>query len=47
MGVTLNWSPGDHSKDPYSFNTEFMYKWIDAKDGGWDVVRIPPDPKFK
>jgi ABC-type branched-subunit amino acid transport system substrate-binding protein len=47
MGVTLTWNPGDHAKDPYSFNTEFMYKWIDAKDGGWDTIRMQPDPKFK
>lgn len=47
MGVTLTWNPGDHSKDPYSFNTEFMYKWIEHKDGGWDTQRMSPDPKFK
>jgi ABC-type branched-subunit amino acid transport system substrate-binding protein len=47
MGVTMTWSPGDHTKDPYSFNTEFMYKWIEAKDGGWDTERKSPDPKYK
>jgi ABC-type branched-subunit amino acid transport system substrate-binding protein len=47
LGVTLTWSPGDHSKEPYSFNTEFIYKWTGHKDGGWDQVRVGPDPKYK
>jgi ABC-type branched-subunit amino acid transport system substrate-binding protein len=46
MGVTLFWPPGDHNANPYSFNREFIYKWISAPDGGWDQKRIRPDPVY-
>jgi ABC-type branched-subunit amino acid transport system substrate-binding protein len=46
LGVTLYWPPGDHNANPYSFNREFIYKWISASDGGWDLKRIRPDPVF-
>jgi len=46
MGVTLYWPAQDHNANPYSFNREFIYKWIGASDGGWDLKRIRPDPVF-
>ena len=46
MGTTLHWPAGDHNANPYSFNREFIYKWISAPDGGWDQKRIRPDPVF-
>ncbi|MGH9000715.1 MAG: ABC transporter substrate-binding protein [Acidimicrobiia bacterium] len=46
MGVTLYWPEGDHNKLPYSFNREFIYKWVGHPDGGWDMKRILPDPVF-
>ncbi|MEW6475564.1 MAG: ABC transporter substrate-binding protein [Actinomycetota bacterium] len=46
MGVTLYWPPTDHNDPPYSFNREFIYKWVGADDGGWDFKRILPDPVF-
>jgi branched-chain amino acid transport system substrate-binding protein len=46
LGVTLHWPAGDHNANPYSFNREFIYKWISASDGGWDLKRIRPDPVF-
>jgi ABC-type branched-subunit amino acid transport system substrate-binding protein len=46
MGITLFWPPNDHNAAPYSFNREFVYKWVGASDGGWDVKRIRPDPVF-
>ncbi|MEW6471987.1 MAG: ABC transporter substrate-binding protein [Actinomycetota bacterium] len=46
QGVTLFWPPGNHNANPYSFNREFIYKWVDAPDGGWDLKRILPDPVF-
>ena len=46
MGVTLHWPPGDHNANPYSYNREFIYKWVSASDGGWDVKRIRPDPVY-
>ncbi|MDQ1565834.1 MAG: hypothetical protein QOF96_714, partial [Actinomycetota bacterium] len=29
------------------FNREFLYKWVSAPDGGWDLKRIMPDPVYK
>jgi ABC-type branched-subunit amino acid transport system substrate-binding protein len=46
IGVTLHWPPGDHNASPYSFNREFIYKWVGASDGGYDLKRIRPDPVF-
>jgi ABC-type branched-subunit amino acid transport system substrate-binding protein len=46
VGVTLHWPAGNHNASPYSFNREFIYKWISAPDGGWDEKRILPDPVF-
>lgn len=46
MGVTLYWPPGNHNASPYSFNREFIYKWVGAPDGGWDLKRIRPDPVY-
>ena len=46
VGVTLHWPPGDHNANPYSYNREFVYKWITAPDGGWDERRILPDPVY-
>jgi ABC-type branched-subunit amino acid transport system substrate-binding protein len=46
LGVTLFWPPGNHNANPYSYNREFIYKWISASDGGWDQKRIRPDPVF-
>jgi ABC-type branched-subunit amino acid transport system substrate-binding protein len=46
VGVTLHWPAGDHNASPYSYNREFIYKWITAPDGGWDERRILPDPVF-
>ena len=46
LGITLHWPAGDHNAAPYSFNREFIYKWVGASDGGWDVKRIRPDPVF-
>jgi ABC-type branched-subunit amino acid transport system substrate-binding protein len=46
VGVTLHWPPGNHNANPYSYNREFVYKWITAPDGGWDERRILPDPVF-
>jgi len=43
---TLHWPPGDHNANPYSYNREFIYKWVSASDGGWDVKRIRPDPVY-
>jgi branched-chain amino acid transport system substrate-binding protein len=47
MGQVLHWAEGDHGKDPYAFNREFLYKWVSAPDGGWDLKRIMPDPVYK
>jgi ABC-type branched-subunit amino acid transport system substrate-binding protein len=44
MGVTLYWPKGNHDGLPYSFNREFVYKWVSHKDGGADMERIHPDP---
>ena len=46
MGVTLYWPKGDHNGLPYSFNREFIYKWVSHKDGGADMERVLPDPVF-
>ena len=46
LGVTLYWPPGNHNANPYSYNREFIYKWVSASDGGWDQKRIRPDPVF-
>jgi ABC-type branched-subunit amino acid transport system substrate-binding protein len=46
IGVTLYWPPDNHNASPYSYNREFVYKWISAADGGWDQKRIRPDPVF-
>jgi len=46
LGVTLHWPAQDHNANPYSFNREFIYKWVSASDGGWDLKRIRPDPVF-
>ena len=46
LGVTLFWPPTSHNDNPYSFNREFVYKWVTASDGGWDLKRILPDPVF-
>jgi ABC-type branched-subunit amino acid transport system substrate-binding protein len=46
LGVTLHWPPGDHNANPYSFNREFIYKWVSAEDGGFDFKRIRPDPVY-
>jgi len=46
VGVTLHWPAADHNANPYSYNREFIYKWIGAPDGGWDQRRILPDPVF-
>jgi hypothetical protein len=44
MGVTLRWPHGDHGKEPYSFNREYLYQWVGAADGGYDLKRVLPDP---
>jgi ABC-type branched-subunit amino acid transport system substrate-binding protein len=44
MGVTLRWPHGDHGREPYSFNREFLYEWVGAPDGGYDLKRVLPDP---
>jgi ABC-type branched-subunit amino acid transport system substrate-binding protein len=46
LGVTLYWPPQSHNADPYSYNREFVYKWVSAPDGGWDQKRIRPDPVY-
>jgi len=46
LGVSLFWPPSGHNDTPYSFNREFVYKWVSAGDGGWDLKRILPDPVF-
>jgi branched-chain amino acid transport system substrate-binding protein len=46
LGVTMYWPPTSHNDNPYSFNREFIYKWITASDGGWDLKRILPDPVY-
>ena len=46
LGITLYWPPNDHNAAPYSFNREFIYKWVSAPDGAWDQKRIRPDPVF-
>ena len=44
MGQVLRWPHGDHGREPYSFNREFMYLWVNAADGTYDVRRQYPDP---
>jgi ABC-type branched-subunit amino acid transport system substrate-binding protein len=46
LGVELYWPADGHDKFPYSYNREFIYKWVSAADGGWDEKRIIPDPVF-
>jgi ABC-type branched-subunit amino acid transport system substrate-binding protein len=46
LGVTMYWPASNHDDNPYSYNREFVYKWITASDGGWDLKRILPDPFF-
>jgi hypothetical protein len=46
LGVTLHWPAANHNDQPYSFNREFIYKWVSHPDGGWDLKRILPDPVF-
>jgi ABC-type branched-subunit amino acid transport system substrate-binding protein len=46
FGVTLYWPKGDHNALPYSFNREFIYRWVGHPDGGWDMKRILPDPVY-
>ena len=43
MGVTLRWPHGDHGQEPYSFNREYLYQWIGAQDGTFDLKRVLPD----
>lgn len=31
---------------PYSFNRQFVYRWVGHRDGGWDMKRILPDPVY-
>ena len=42
----MSWPPTGHNDSPYSFNREFIYKWVSAPDGGWDQKRILPDPVY-
>jgi ABC-type branched-subunit amino acid transport system substrate-binding protein len=44
MGQVLRWPHGDHGREPYSFNREYMYLWVNAPDGTYDVRRQYPDP---
>jgi branched-chain amino acid transport system substrate-binding protein len=45
MGVTMRWPHGDHGKEPYSFNHEFLYQWVQGDaDQGYGLKRILPDP---
>jgi len=46
LGVTMYWPASSHNDNPYSYNREFIYKWITASDGGWDLKRILPDPVY-
>ncbi len=52
-GIVLRWPHGDHGKEPYSFNHEYLYKWIPGNAGcpagqpcpdGYDLMRVRPDP---
>ena len=43
LGVTLSWPEGNHNQEPYSFNREFIYKYVTGSDGGFDIKRIMPD----
>ena len=43
MGAILKWPHGDHGQQPYSFNREYIYRWIGAPDGSFDFKRIYPD----
>ena len=45
MGVTLRWPHGDHGQEPYSFNHEYLYQWVQGDaDQGYGLKRIFPDP---
>jgi ABC-type branched-subunit amino acid transport system substrate-binding protein len=45
MGVTLKWPHGDHGQEPYSFNKEYLYQWVQGDaDQGFGLKRILPDP---
>jgi ABC-type branched-subunit amino acid transport system substrate-binding protein len=43
LGITLTWPEGNHNKEPYSFNREYIYKYVTGSDGGFDIKRIMPD----
>ena len=45
MGVTLKWPHGDHGQEPYSFNKEYLYQWVQGDaDQGFGLKRVQPDP---
>ena len=45
MGVTLKWPHGDHGQEPYSFNKEYLYQWVQGDaDQGFGLKRVLPDP---
>jgi ABC-type branched-subunit amino acid transport system substrate-binding protein len=43
LGINLSWPAGDHNKEPYSFNREYVYQYVTGSDGGFDIKRIMPD----
>ncbi len=47
MGTIMKWPHGDHQKCPYQFNTEYIYKWITAPDGGFEEKHIYPNPVYQ
>ena len=44
MGQVLAWPHGDHGREPYCFNREYLYEWEGTADGGYDFKRVLPDP---
>ena len=53
MGVVFRWPKGNHLTDPYTFNREYLYEWVDSQaqgpggNQGYDQVRVLPDPMYR
>ncbi|MDB5065938.1 MAG: Extracellular ligand-binding receptor [Chloroflexi bacterium] len=53
MGIVMRWPKGNHNMDPYAYNREYLYQWVDSTvagpggNGGYDEQRILPDPVYR
>ena len=47
VGVTLHWPAGNHNGSPYSYNREFIYKWISAAGRRLGREADPARPRLR